>query len=417
MTKAASFRTPDVRRTALKLAETIGVKKAAQELGLHRNTLNNWKRRKNEQGTQGLKPTPRKQTAHPQMTPAATVEAIIDLALAHPSFGCYRLKELLPSDDRQVSTTTIQNILNRKGLGTPRGRLMALEDRGTLDGMSDEQTEFVNRMNPCFPKCNVRNQGPGWALAAGSWRIRVGSSPSDMLLFTVLDVWTGYVFCVVTNDDKKEKALQKLNHQIARFYHGWGCKVQSIYLFEGMEKSDNSSLAYENNHFLFQIYLSQNFIVRNHRSCCLMRFQEIISKEFFKLLDVDTFRSDVDEFDQVLHEWLRYYNAERKHQGYPHRGRAPLHRFNLRPKVRSPRKTSEQQPHGPARGGTTGAENSPSCEPSRGRGRKTNNLLDFIVNDIPEVKIQPSKIHSPPFDFLWYYCNRSRVGPAREFFS
>lgn len=294
---------------------------------------------------------------------------------------------------------------------------MALEDRGTLNGMSGKQTEFVNHMNPCFPKCNVRNQGPGWALAAGSWRVRVGSSPSDMLLFTVLDVWTGYVFCVATKDDKKEKALQKLNHQIARFYHGWGCKVQAIYLFKGMEKSDNSSLAYDDNHFLFRTYLSQNFIVRNHRSCCLMRFKEIISEEFFKRIDVDTFRSNVDEFDQALHGWLRYYNAERKHEGFPHSGRAPLHRFNLRPKVRSQRKASERRPNEPAPCGTSGAESSRFCEPWHGRGRKTINLLDFIVNDIPKVTLQPSNIHPPPFDFLWYYCNRSRVGTARDFFS
>lgn len=339
---------PQERNHALKLAAKVGLTEAARRLGLHRNTLRNWKDRKDAKGRAGLKRSPLVRASHPKTTPDDKVRLILDLALAHPSFGCYRLRKLLLKANCEVSTTTIQNILNRNGLGTKTDRRLALEAHGSLDVLSEGQADFVRRENPCFPKCNVRNQGPGWSLLSGSWKIRAPGSRDEKLVIFVLDAWTGYTFGIVTSPEGKRIAIQKLNQQISSFYKGWGCTVQAVYTFKDMGDADDAKLVYEDNHALLKRHLSQVVIAKDHCSCCLKRFKQIVTKEYFQKLPDRALSMSPDDLDQSLNQWLLFYNNERKHEGYPHKGRTPIQRFHWRPKNRSSCKQQSKCVDGPA---------------------------------------------------------------------
>ncbi len=107
------------RLSVLELAQTLGsVSEACKRKGMTRTMFYEYKKRFAEQGIEGLKDLPPIAKAHPFTTPTEVVERIKALALEHPAWGCNRLEALLMAEGRRLSAPTIQDILNKHGLGS-----------------------------------------------------------------------------------------------------------------------------------------------------------------------------------------------------------------------------------------------------------------------------------------------------------
>ena len=107
------------RMSVLELAQALGnVSQACKRKGMTRTMFYEYKKRFAEQGIEGLKDLPPIPKSHPLTTSPALVERIKELALEHPAWGCNRLEALLMAEDKRVSSVTIQEILNKHGLGS-----------------------------------------------------------------------------------------------------------------------------------------------------------------------------------------------------------------------------------------------------------------------------------------------------------
>ncbi len=88
---------------------------------------------------------------------------IVELALAHPAYGCSRYEALLALEGRRVSAITIQKILGGKELGTRWQRWLALEKELAEQRieLTAEQTRFLEKLNPCHKERQIESGRPG----------------------------------------------------------------------------------------------------------------------------------------------------------------------------------------------------------------------------------------------------------------
>ena len=62
-------------------------------------------------------------------TPQEVQEKIVEMSLSHPAWGCNRVSDQLKLEGISVSAPTVQNILNKEGLGTRYERWLKLEEK------------------------------------------------------------------------------------------------------------------------------------------------------------------------------------------------------------------------------------------------------------------------------------------------
>jgi transposase len=97
---------------------TGNVSKACEEMGISRSYYYKWTRLHGKPGKEG----PVALRLHPQTVAAPIRKWILDLALEFPDWGSDRISYYLKLKKHSVSSTTVQKILNRNGLGRKRQR-------------------------------------------------------------------------------------------------------------------------------------------------------------------------------------------------------------------------------------------------------------------------------------------------------
>lgn len=88
---------------------------------------------------------------------------IIELALAHPSYGCNKLEKRLSLEGPCVSNVTIQKILIKQGLGSRSDSWRALEKKAKDHeiALSVDQIAYFGKCNPSLRERHVESAAPG----------------------------------------------------------------------------------------------------------------------------------------------------------------------------------------------------------------------------------------------------------------
>ncbi len=260
------------RLSVLQLAEALGnVAEACRRRGISRTQFYEHKRRFQTHGIEGLKDLPPIARSHPNTTPPEVVEEIKKLALKHPSYGCNRLEALLKAAGHSVSYVVIQKILNRNGLGTRYDRWLALEQKNAEKAikLTGEQVAFIEKHNPCFKERHVESSKPG----------------------------------------------ELLN--------------QDTFFVEHLKACGTDTHPY-------QIYLEFNDIAhrttrvrRPQSNGFIERFNRTVLDEFFRVKFRQKMYHSLQELQQDLDVWLKFYNQKRPHLGYRNMGRTPLETIKM----------------------------------------------------------------------------------------
>jgi len=107
------------RLSVLELAEALGnVSEACRRCGVSRTQFYEYKRRFQTHGIEGLKDLPPVHKSHPMSTPEEVQQRIVQMSLSHPAWGCNRISDQLKLEGVSVSAPTVQNILNKKRIGS-----------------------------------------------------------------------------------------------------------------------------------------------------------------------------------------------------------------------------------------------------------------------------------------------------------
>lgn len=316
------------RLSVLELSQELGsVSKACKQAGMDRTSFYEWKRRFQTHGLEGLKDLPPVVKNHPQTTPEVVRERILALAMEQPTRGCNYLANLLAKEGISVSFVSIQNILNRAGLGSRYERLLALEKR-SLDNqitLTPEQVKQIEQANPCFAERHVESSRPGELLSQDTFYVGNFKGVGKVYLHTVVDTFGSYAWGVLGTSKQPEWAVSTLYNDVLPFFAEKEITVEAILTDNGREFCGK-----ENQH-AYELFLALNDIkhkrtkVRSPKTNGFVeRFHRTVLDEFFRIKMRTTFYESVEALQSDLDEWMRFYNEERPHLGYRNMGRRPL---------------------------------------------------------------------------------------------
>ena len=116
------------RLLALQRAEQLGnVSAACRELGISRSLFYRWKDRYERHGRDGRHPRQGARKGRPHGLSVQDEQAIVAIALSHPTCGPVFYSMYLARQHRYLSSSTVYRALRRMGLGTRQKRLVVLE--------------------------------------------------------------------------------------------------------------------------------------------------------------------------------------------------------------------------------------------------------------------------------------------------
>lgn len=316
------------RLSVLELSQELGsVSKACKQAGMDRTSFYEWKRRFQTHGLDGLKDLPPVHKSHPQTTPEATQERIVELALLHPTRGCNYLAAHLAQEGVSVSFVTVQNVLNRRGLGNRYERLLALEKKALEHEieLTPEQVQQIEQANPCFAERHVESSRPGELLCQDTFFVGQFKGVGKVYLHTVVDTYGSYAFGVLGTSKQPEWAVSVLYNDALPFYQDKGITVSAILTDNGREFCGKEA------QHPYELFLALSDIehrrtkVRSPKTNGFVeRFHRTVLDEFFRVKLRTTFYESVEALQADLDEWLRFYNQERPHLGYRNLGKRPI---------------------------------------------------------------------------------------------
>lgn len=311
------------RAALLALAESLGsVAEACRRSGVTRTQYYQYKQRYQRDGLAGLKDKPPVPRSRPHAASVTSLKRVSTLALAHPAMGCNRLEKRLAEQGVRLSAVTIQKHLNQSGIGSQADRWRALERQ--VDGaglvLSDEQTAFVEKHNPCFRERSEPPLRPGQQLAQSV--LPVGHLPGigRLFLHAAVDPYCGYAFALLHGFKRPEAAMALLYSDVLPFYEHHDLAPETIVTDNGREFCGNDAHPYE-------LYLQLNGIV--HRRLPLRSRPNGFSEGFhgavrtaFASLDGTLLDRSLACLQADFAVWLEAYNRTPQ-PGYPLHGRAP----------------------------------------------------------------------------------------------
>lgn len=197
-TDVMNLRTEFVLR-ALREKEPFG--ELCREYGISRKTGYKWKQRFLEQGLDGLADHSRRPQSSPSETDEDMVCRIVQLKLAHPSWGPAKLLEIMRRAGQTdlPSESTFKRILGKAGLVERRRRRKPCE-----------QGRITNRIEAERPNHVWTIDFKGW------WRTRDRSRFEPL---TIRDQFSRYVLCAQAMADAKSDTVRA---QMARVFERHG---------------------------------------------------------------------------------------------------------------------------------------------------------------------------------------------------
>jgi transposase InsO family protein len=327
MTQQSERKLAENRLKLLEFAEALGnVTEACRKMGVSRSQFYEYKKRFETLGIEGLKDLPPIHKTHPQTTPPEVVEQILEWVFKRPTWGCEKISIKLRHAGVSLSAVTVQDILNKNGLGTRAQRLYALERQHLEEQieLDEEQIRVLEKHNPCFRERHVESSGPGELLCADTSKVGTLADGTKVILHAAVDTYGSYGFGLVHGSKQPEASALLLHNDVLPFYREHGLTVGAILTDNGREFCGTRAHPYE-------VYLELNDIdhrrtrVRSPQTNGFVeRFIRTAKEEFFRLAFARKLYTSLDELQADFDIWLQDYNTERPHLGYRNMGRCPI---------------------------------------------------------------------------------------------
>lgn len=315
------------RLSVLELAETLGnVSAACRQRGVSRTQFYEYKRRFQTHGMEGLKDLSSAPHSHPFTTPPETEARILELSLEHPSWGCNRLSDQLKLAGISISAPTLQNILNRNGMGSRYDRWLALETRHAEQPieLTGEQVQFIEKHNPAFRERHLQSSRPGELLCQDTFYVGQLKGVGKVYLHAVVDSYSSYAFGFLHTSKQPEAAVAVLHNDVLPFYRQHELLVQRLLTDNGREFCGTETHPYELYLALNDIEHRRTKVRKPQTNGFVERFNRTVLDEFFRVAFRTTFYESVEQLQTDLDAWLVHYNTARPHQGYRNLGRRPI---------------------------------------------------------------------------------------------
>ena len=312
-------------------SELDNVSKACRIVGYSRQQFYEIRRNYQTYGSDGLLDRlPGARGPHPNRVDEMVEKAILDYSLAHPTHGPVRVAQQLVLQGVQVSSGGVRGVWSRHNLLTKTQRLLRLESsvRERRVKLSDDQIRLLERFSPEFRERHIETRFTGDLVAVDTFFVGTLKGVGRVYLQSVIDCHSRYAWGRLYTSKLPVTAAQTLNDVVLPFFDQHGARIETILSDNGREFCGRPDRhPYELFLQLEGIEHRTTKVRRPQSNGFVERLHRTLLDEHFRIEGRKTWYESVEQMQQDLDKYLKYYNRERAHQGRGMNGRTPYQAF------------------------------------------------------------------------------------------
>lgn len=316
----------------VELSETLGnISQACRNLGVSRQHYYDIKSALKEDGIEGLLEKSRRVPRYRNRVSDQLEQRILDYSLDFPTHGQTRVSNELKKSGISLSPCGVRGVWGRHGLLTTKDRLKRLEKWAAQTGRVLTESQVASLETAQIEKQawgEIETFHPGFLLGQDTFYVGYIKGVGKIYQQTAIDTFSNVGFAKVYSDKTPVTAADLLNDKVLPFFDEYGLKLLRVLTDRGSEYSWMSEAhAYQIFLHLNDIEHSRTKVKNPQTNGATEKLNQTISEEFYKVAFRKRLYQTLEQIQEDLDTFMKYYNEERTNQGKRCDGKTPLETF------------------------------------------------------------------------------------------
>lgn len=316
----------------LKLAAHLNnVSQACRTMGYSRDSYYRIKELYETGGEAALQELSRRKPNRKNRVDPHIEEQVQAIALEFPAYGQQRASNELAKKGVTVSPGGVRSIWLRHDLETFKKRLKALETKVAQEGMILTEAQVValeKAKNDKVAKGEIETHHPGYLGSQDTYYVGNIKGVGRIYQQTYIDTYCKVAQAKLYSTKDAITAADLLNDRVIPMYEEQEIRLQRILTDRGTEYCGKVEK------HPFQLYLDLEDIDHTRTKAkspqtngICERFHRTIQDEFYSIVFRKKLFTSIEELQQELDTWIKWYNEERTHSGKHCYGKTPWETF------------------------------------------------------------------------------------------
>jgi transposase InsO family protein len=322
------------RISMLALADELqSISRACQVAGISRSHFYEIKDAFEKYGRDGLAPQPRRRPRVPNETPPEREGQILTMTREYPTYSYVKIADQLKLIGVPATANQVRGVWLRRGLVKRYDRLLWLEREAAATGgpLTERVAKLLaryQRQQLTDPEQHIEAPAPGYLGCQDTYFVGTLKGVGRIYAQAFVDADCSWAQAKLYLSKIPMTAVDLLHDRVLPVYEAAGVALERILTDNGREFCGRVlQHPYELYLAVQQIEHPNTKVHSPQTNGFCERFHRTLKEEFVSVAYRKKLYASVQELQEDLDGFVRFYNEERSHQGYRTQGRTPWQAF------------------------------------------------------------------------------------------